>query len=68
MNFFNKNNQTVHAKTIEKKRNKIQYYGIGSNNTVIDFEANTPIQARSYFEMEFNAQGTELNFMGAYAR
>lgn len=68
MNYFNSKNQTVFATTAELKRNPIQYYGIGSNNQVLDYEANTPIQARSYFEMEFNAMGEELVLMNAYQR
>ncbi|MGG1659546.1 hypothetical protein [Brevibacillus sp. NRS-1366] len=68
MNFSNLKNQTVFAKTAELKRNPIEYYGIGTNNQVLDYAANTPIQARCYFEMEFASMGEELSVMNAYQR
>lgn len=68
MSYFNFKNQTVFAKTVEAKRIPFKYYAIGSNNQVLDYEVNTPIQAQCYFEMEFASMGSELSQMHAYSR
>lgn len=65
---FNIKNKTVHAKTVEPKNTLKQYYGIGTNNQVLDYEGKTRIEAKGYFEMEFAAQGSELDYLGTYSR
>lgn len=65
---FNAKNQTVHSKTVEPKSTLIQFYGIGKNNTVMDYEGKTRVEAKAYFEMEFAAQGSELDYLGTYSR
>lgn len=68
MNFFNQKGQTVYSKTAEPKTTAKKYYGIGTNKKVLDYEGKTRIEAQSYFEMEFAAQGSELEYVGVYNR
>ncbi|RNB59387.1 hypothetical protein EDM57_04390 [Brevibacillus gelatini] len=65
---FNFKNRTVHAKTVEPKTTLKKYYGIGSNNQVLDYEGKTRSEAQGFFEMEFASMGSELEYLGSYSR